>query len=120
MLNLFLGIKMLKQLFSIIVLGGLFLSAIVYLSAQDKPDGKQILESAKCLTCHGVASQNIEGKKKDKSVDLSNVGSTQTAESLSTYLKKESEYNGKKHPVAYKGSDDEFETLKAWLLTLKK
>lgn len=111
---------MLKNLASALLVSGVFLSAVFFVSAQDKADGKQILETAKCLTCHSVTSQNIEGKKKDKSVDLSNTGTTQTAESLTTFLKKESEYNGKKHPVAFKGTDEEFQILKDWLLTLKK
>lgn len=111
---------MFKILASVSLLSVLLISSINFTSAQDKVDGKQILESAKCLTCHSVTSQNLEGKKKDKSVDLSDVGTTQTVESLTTFLKKESEYNGKKHPVAFKGTDEEFQTLKDWLLTLKK
>lgn len=111
---------MLKQLASTILVSGLFLSATFFMNAQDKPDGKTVFENAKCLTCHSVTSQNLEGKKKDKSVDLSNAGTTQTAESLTTFLKKESDYNGKKHPIAFKGTDEEFQILKDWILTLKK
>ena len=111
---------MLKKLASFLLLGGLLISAISFSTAEEKVDGKELLEKGKCLTCHSVTTLNIEGKKKDKSVDLSNTGATQTAESLKTYLKKESEYNGKKHPVAFKGEDADLQVMIDWLLTLKK
>jgi len=111
---------MLKKLASVLLLSGLFFSVVTFTTAEEKADGKTILESAKCLTCHSVTSKNLEGKKKDKSVDLSLTGDTQTAATLKTYLKKESEYNGKKHPVAFKGEEADFQVLVDWLLTLKK
>jgi len=111
---------MLKKLASVLLLSGLFFSVVNFMSAEEKADGKTILENSKCLTCHSVTSKNLEGKKKDKSVDLSFTGDTQTAVTLKTYLKKESEYNGKKHPVAFKGEEADFQVLVDWLLTLKK
>ncbi len=111
---------MLKKLASLLLISGLFISVYSFSTAEEKADGKTILESSKCLTCHGVTSMNIEGKKKDKSVDLSNTGANHKADDLKTYLKKESEYNGKKHPVAFKCEDAEFQVLVDWLLTLKK
>jgi len=36
-------------------------------NAQDKIDGKEVYEKAKCSNCHSVNSLNMEGKKKDKS-----------------------------------------------------
>lgn len=98
---------MLKKLASFLLLGGLLISAISFSTAEEKVDGKELLEKGKCLTCHSVTTLNIEGKKKDKSVDLSNTGANHKADDLKTYLKKESEYNGKKHPVAFKGEDAE-------------
>lgn len=111
---------MLKKLASLLLLSGLLISVYAFSNAEEKADGKTILESSKCLTCHSVTSMNLEGKKKDKSVDLSNTGDNHTAADLATYLKKESEFNGKKHPVAFKGDDAEFQVLVDWLITLKK
>lgn len=111
---------MFKSLASILVTVALLATVYSFTSAAEaSADGKTVFENAKCTTCHSVTSASIEGKKKDKSVDLSNAGANHEEAGLKTYLKKESEYNGKKHPVTFKGEDAEFETLVTWLLSLK-
>lgn len=99
----------------------LFLSALLYnVKAVESSSGKEIFIKAKCNMCHSITSQSIEAKKKsDNTPDLSNIGTKFKADFLKTYLKKESEQNGKKHQIAFKGEDADFETLINWLLTLK-
>jgi cytochrome c553 len=88
--------------------------------AEGNASGKNIFTQAKCNMCHSISSQGIEAKKKSNSTpDLSNVGATITSSKLKSYLKKESELNEKKHLVAFKGEEADFETLVSWLLTLK-
>jgi len=89
-------------------------------NAQDKIDGKEVYEKAKCSNCHSVNSLNMEGKKKDKSHDLSNAGKNHTADELKKYLKKESKWNDKNHPIAFKGEEAELDALVEWLMSLKQ
>ncbi len=111
---------MFKKIATLVLSAGMFVSLVSLSTAEDAKTGKTIFEESKCLTCHSVNSMTMEGKKKDKSIDLSNVGADQTAETLKTYLKKESEYKGKKHPIAFKGEDADYQILTDWLLTLKE
>jgi cytochrome c551/c552 len=88
-------------------------------SAADKKDGKAIFEGAKCTMCHSVDAVGIASKKA-KPADLSTVGATKKADWFAKYLKKEVDVKGKKHPAAFKGTDDETVVLTKWLESLKK
>lgn len=111
---------MFKKFASVILTFGFIVTVFSFTSAEENaPDGKTVFEKSKCATCHSVNSLKIEGKKKDKSHDLSNTANVITADEMKTYLKKESDLNGKKHPVAFKGEDSEYQILIDWLGTLK-
>ncbi len=111
---------MFKKLATLALSITLLVSWLSVSNGQEAKDGKTIFEASKCLTCHSVNSLAIEGKKKDKSIDLSNAGANHTSDELKTFLKKESEYKGKKHAIAFKGEDADFQILSDWLLTLKE
>lgn len=109
-----------KYFVSLVLALALILSIFNLTVAQDKVDGKEVYEKAKCSNCHSVNSLNMEGKKKDKSHDLSNAGNNHTADDLKTYLKKESKWNDKNHPIAFKGEEAELDALVEWLMSLKQ
>lgn len=87
-------------------------------------DGKEIFTKNGCTKCHsakaaGVMKENGEEAKGAK--ELSKVGAAAgvTDDSLAKFLKKQGEIEGKKHPKEFKGSDADFATLRAWLISLK-
>ncbi|MGE5400201.1 MAG: c-type cytochrome [Ignavibacteriales bacterium] len=89
--------------------------------AQDKStDGKKIFEANKCNMCHSMKAENIQATGKSKAPDLSEVGSTQKAEWIQKFVKKNEELEGKKHPIMFKGTDAELKTLSTWLASHSK
>ena len=114
------GFKMYKKIISTLI-AVMFIGIMVNVSnAEGTSTGKEIFEKAKCNVCHSITSQSIEAKNKtDKTVDLSNAGNTMKLAELKTYLKKDSELNGKKHPKAFKGEEADFDILVKWIATLK-
>ena len=110
--------KKVKSIIAIVVVSFLFTSMI---TAQ-KTTGKDVFMNSKCNTCHAIKSQDITSKQADKYPDLSNAGKLGLSEDQMTkYLNKEFDLptSGKKHPVKFKGSEEELKTLVDWLLTLK-
>lgn len=109
--------KKVRAIIAIVVVAFLFTSMI---TAQ-KTTGKDIYMNSKCNTCHAIKSQDITSKQADKYPDLSNIGNEDLSkENLIKYLNKEFDINGKKHPVKFKGSEEELAELVGWLLTLKE
>lgn len=86
-------------------------------------DGKQIFLDQKCNVCHTVSTAGIEAKVKSTTMggpDLANVGDRHDAEWIENWLRKKVEMDGKKHPKAFTGSDEELGALIAWLQKQKK
>jgi mono/diheme cytochrome c family protein len=85
-------------------------------------DGKAIFLAQKCNMCHSVSTAGIEATTKSEKVkgpDLVNVKTD--AATLTKYLKKQADVNGKKHAgAAWKGSDQELAALIAWIQKQKK
>lgn len=92
-------------------------SASISIAEDATKTGKDIFTEAKCEKCHAIASQSIESK--GKAPDLSNIGAAVKADDLKLYLNKESEINGKKHPIKFKGEAADLEILAKWIETLK-
>jgi cytochrome c553 len=85
-------------------------------------DGKTLFLEAKCNTCHSISSLEIEAKNKsasNKAPDLSKVEIKYEKDFLKKYLHKEESINEKKHPVAYKGTDEDLEILLSFILSLQ-
>ncbi len=76
----------------------------------------------KCVKCHSVDVAKIAttSKKPDEVADLSKAGADfANVGALKAYVKKETEREGKKHKLAFKGDDGDLNKIAAWLLTLK-
>ena len=111
--------------FILSILATIFLLAAFYsgpmAEAQGAKDGKQIFLDQKCNMCHSVSTAGIEATTKSekmKGPDL--VNSKHDAKTLSAYLKKTADLNGKKHPKAVTLSDADLNTLIHWSLAQKK
>jgi len=100
----------------------IFTVSVISMYAEDaKPlDAKQIFLDKKCMACHSVDALTIaKTNANSKAPDLSNIGSTADAAFFTKYLKKEVEHEGKKHGMAFKGTDDELAAVATWLASLK-
>lgn len=114
--------------FTLSVLAAVVLLAIFYSgpangAAAPAKDGKQIFLDQKCNLCHSVSSAGIERTMKSEKMagpDLTNLAAKQDAATLTKFLKKEADINGKKHGKAFTGSDDDLKALVSWLQQQKK
>ncbi|MBX3045314.1 MAG: cytochrome c [Candidatus Kapabacteria bacterium] len=111
--------KTLKLTVAFLVTLGVLGLSLVQMSHAEGKDGKTIFEDAKCTTCHGIESQGVVPKKKsDKNPDLSKIhkGDDYTVDFWTKYLKKDENLNNKKHPVPFRGSDEDLTTMINWLM----
>lgn len=114
--------------FTVSVLVAVVLLAVFYSGpaasgamAAPAPDGKQIFLAQKCNLCHSVPTAGIERTVKSEKMagpDLVNV--KEDAATLTRFLHKETEINGKKHGKTFTGSNEELAALIAWLQAQKK
>jgi mono/diheme cytochrome c family protein len=84
-------------------------------------DGKQIFLAQKCNLCHSIPTAGIERTVKSEKMagpDLVNV--KEDAGTLTKFLKKQAEINGKKHSKTFTGTDEELGALIAWIQAQKK
>lgn len=113
-----------------IVLSAVLVSFCLILVAQDKPQteekaavdiekAKEKFLEAKCNTCHAFSDLGIEAKNKsanNKAPDFSKLKIEYNKDFLLKYLHKEEELNNKKHPVAFKGTDEDLDIIMALIL----
>ncbi|MFB3905961.1 MAG: cytochrome c [Acidobacteriota bacterium] len=103
----------------------LFLGLIGLISAQEKKvlDGKQIFLGQKCNMCHAVSSANIQATTKSEAMkgpDLTGRLASKDATVIADELRKKKNMpNGKPHPKAFTGTDEELGALIAWLQSQK-
>lgn len=118
--------KTLKN-YSILIAIFVFLLSVVIIAQQkesfdiEKAKAKYI--DAKCNTCHALSDFGIEAKNKsasNKAPDLSKIKIEYDKDFLRKYLNKEESINNKKHPVAYKGTEEELNLIAALLLLHKQ
>lgn len=84
-------------------------------------DGKQIFLAQKCNLCHSIPTAGIERTVKSEKMagpDLVNV--KEDAGTLTKFLHKETEIDGKKHGKTFTGSNEELAALIAWIQAQKK
>jgi mono/diheme cytochrome c family protein len=93
-----------------------------YASSQEaEPAGKKIFLDQKCNVCHSIDSMSITKKTAtSKAPDLSDLGSTQSAEWIAKFITKEEKLNNKAHPKPWTGKKEDLTTLSTWLASLKK
>ncbi len=106
-----------------IVLVSLIAVVAFVLVAQEKTFDEELAKSkfieAKCNTCHAFSHLGIEAKNKsasNKAPDLCNYKIEHDKDFLVKYLKKEESINNKKHPVAFKGKDEDLDLILSLLL----
>jgi cytochrome c553 len=87
------------------------------LAVQAGEDAKQVFLDARCDRCHGVATAGVEARK-PRASDLSHAGATRDAAWIRDYILRNELIDDSQHPVAWKGSDAELDTLVAWLASL--
>jgi mono/diheme cytochrome c family protein len=88
-----------------------------------KLDGKTLFLAQKCNLCHSVSSAGIERMVKSEKVagpDLTDLAAKENAATLTKFLKKEGEIDGKKHGKLFTGSDEELAAVISWLQQQKK
>jgi len=110
--------------FTLSVLLTVLLLAVLYsgpAAGQAKLDGKAIFLAQKCNMCHNVPTAAIERTmKSDKMAGPDLVNIKVDAATLGKVLRKQADVNGKKHPKAFTGSDEELGALIAWIQAQKK
>jgi hypothetical protein len=104
-----------------LVLAAFFIAFFANVNAQNPPDDPiKIFKDKKCSSCHSIKIVKIEKKnKKSKAPDLSNVGAMHEPDFFMDWLLKNTEQNGKKHPIKFNGTDEEFASLLGFLVTLR-
>jgi mono/diheme cytochrome c family protein len=86
--------------------------------AEGKP--ADVFVSQKCNLCHSLKAAGIEAKvPKPKGGDLSGIGSQHDADWIRGVVKQETMIAGTKHPIPFKGSDEQLKTLADWLAAQK-
>ena len=90
-------------------------------AAGQKVDGKAIFLAQKCNMCHSVPPAGIEKTTKSEKMAGPDIVNLKTdAATLTKYLRKQADLNGKKHVKGFTGSDEELGALVAWMLAQKK
>lgn len=117
------GFKM-KTFLKLVSLFATFVAIVVLvLVAQEKNFDEELAKSkyieAKCNTCHAFSHLGIEAKNKsasNKAPDFCNFKAQHDKDFFKKYLKKEEAINNKKHPVAFKGSDEDLDLILTLIL----
>jgi mono/diheme cytochrome c family protein len=93
-------------------------------SAALAADAKELFVASKCVKCHSIESQGVAATPtagdEDKVHDLSKVGSERTADWIQKFLTKQTDLDGKKHKLKFRGSEADLQTLATWLASLGK
>ncbi len=110
--------------FTLSVFLTILLLAVLYsgpAAGQAKLDGKTIFMGQKCNTCHSVPTAGITRTTKSEKIAGPDLVDVKTdAATLTKYLRKQADLNGKKHSKAFTGSDEELGALIAWIQAQKK
>ncbi len=91
-------------------------------SSRADADGKSVFVNSNCGNCHSVSGAGIVAKMKSEKMrgpDLDGIGGKRDSVWLTGYLKTETDLEGRRHKVGFKGSDEELKTLVDWLLEQK-
>jgi hypothetical protein len=107
------------------IIGGMF--SIDISLAQDQAAAVAIFTEHECQGCHSVQIAKIDldigdlepDEIDEDAPDLSAVGLEHEIDWLKLYLKKKNKQNGEKHEKKFRGTDEEFEVLTNWLISMK-
>ena len=95
--------------------------------AQGQAAAVAIFTEHECQGCHSVQIAKIDldigdlepDEIDEDAPDLSAVGLVHEIDWLKLYLKKKNKQNGEKHEKKFRGTDEEFEVLTNWLVSMK-
>ena len=95
--------------------------------AQDQAAAVAIFIEHECQGCHSVQIAKIDldigdlepDEIDEDAPDLSGVGLKHEIDWLKLYLKKKNKQNDEKHEKKFRGTDEEFEVLTNWLVSMK-
>ena len=95
--------------------------------AQDQASAVAIFTEHECQGCHSVQIAKIDldigdlepDEIDEDAPDLSGVGLEHEIDWLKLYLKKKNKQNDEKHEKKFRGTDEEFEVLTNWLVSMK-
>jgi mono/diheme cytochrome c family protein len=105
---------------SLLIVG--FVCTAYRVQAEDVPAGQAVFLAQKCNLCHAVSSAGIEAKIRSEKLaggDLKGIGERRDADWIAKFVRKEIELDGAKHKKLFTGSDEELQTLIAWLQAQK-
>ncbi len=113
------------KFFSVIVAGLIFIAFVPPAGAGET--GLEIFKEYGCNQCHSVRAAGIgdmkfedeEDEYDPRPPDLSDAGLKRDGKWIVKYLRKKIDIEGRKHKKRFKGTKEEFKTLRDWLLTLK-
>ncbi len=105
---------------SLIIFLGFIYGFANFSTQTEEPAGKKIFVNSKCGSCHSIEAEGLKTKSKKKNIpDLSDVGTKHKADFISKFITKQEKLNDAQHAVAFKGSDEDLQTLSKWLQSLK-
>jgi mono/diheme cytochrome c family protein len=82
--------------------------------------GREVFLGEKCDTCHDVAGAGIQARVQVPAAKGPALPTAQLAsdDELRSYLRRQTERNGKRHPTGFAGDDTALAALLAWLREL--
>ena len=109
------------------IIVGMFSTDIMLAQDQDQAAAVAIFTEHECQGCHSVQIAKIDldigdlepDEIDEDAPDLSAVGLVHEIDWLKLYLKKKNKQNGEKHEKKFRGTDEEFEVLTNWLVSMK-
>lgn len=106
------------KLLSLSIIITLFFGSMIGLAQKQKP--KNLFLKNKCNMCHSVPKAEIKSIMPAKYPDLPNKIAKETQiDELLKFIKQETNINGKKHGLRFKGNDGELKTILKWLQEIK-
>jgi mono/diheme cytochrome c family protein len=108
-----------KHYIAVLAVGFILLGGLLW-AHEHATEGKQVFLDKNCNMCHAVSTADIEAKTRSQALlgpDLATEGRELSEERMTAYLKRETDLEGKRHPRAFTGTDEELNTIIAWIQT---
>ena len=103
---------------ALIVLIAFFFGSMFGFAPKKEP--KELFVNNKCNMCHSVPKVDIKSKMPTKYPELPNkIAKDTKVDELVKFIKQETNLNGKKHGLKFRGSEDELKSILKWLQEIK-
>jgi mono/diheme cytochrome c family protein len=97
--------------------GFLILGGLIW-AHEHTEEGRQAFLDKNCNMCHAVETADIEARTRSEAMlgpDLAREARELTDQEMTAYLKRETDLEGKRHPRAFVGTDEELNAIVAWV-----